>query len=103
GKLRALAVASQQRAEALPEVPTTAEAGLANFQVSSMFGIVAPAGTPAPVIERLNGALKTIVAKPAVTAALLNQGAVATWTAAPIAAERAKWSKVIADAQVQAE
>src|SRR3546814_11124956 len=44
GKLRALAVASDQRAEALPDVPTTAEAGLANFQVSSMFGLVAPAG-----------------------------------------------------------
>ena len=46
GKLRALAVASAQRVESLPDVPTTAEAGLPNFQVSSMFGIAAPAGTP---------------------------------------------------------
>src|SRR5690606_16572572 len=108
GKLRALAVASAQRAEALPEVPTTAEAGLPNFQVSSMFGIVAPAGTPAPVLDKLNGALKQITAKPEVKAALLNQGAVATWTtpadaAARIAAERAKWAKVISDAGVKAE
>ncbi|MCD0503426.1 Bug family tripartite tricarboxylate transporter substrate binding protein, partial [Bordetella petrii] len=108
GKLRALAVASDQRAEALPDVPTTAEAGLANFQVSSMFGIVAPAGTPAPVVEKINGALKQIVSKPEVKAALLNQGAVATWTspqdaAARIAAERAKWAKVIKDANVKAE
>src|SRR5690606_3331413 len=106
--LRALAVAADARAEALPDVPTTAEAGLPNFQVSSMFGIVAPAGTPAPVVEKLNGALKQIAAKPAVKAALLNQGAVATWTtpadaAARIAAERAKWAKVIADAGVKAE
>lgn len=108
GKLRALAVASDQRAQALPDVPTTAEAGLANFQVSSMFGIVAPAGTPAPVVEQINQALKQIVAKPEVKAALLNQGAVATWTtpadaAARIAAERAKWAKVIKDADVKAE
>jgi len=108
GKLRALAVASAQRAEALPEVPTTAEAGLPNFQVSSMFGIVAPAGTPAPVLDKLNGALKQITAKTEVKAALLNQGAVATWTtpadaAARIAAERAKWAKVISDAGVKAE
>ncbi|HYG41879.1 MAG TPA: tripartite tricarboxylate transporter substrate binding protein [Bordetella sp.] len=108
GKLRALAVTSDQRAEALPDVPTTAEAGLANFQVSSMFGIVAPAGTPAPVLEKLNGALKEIMAKPQVRAALLNQGAVATWTtpadaAARIAAERAKWAQVIKDAGVKAE
>jgi len=108
GKLRALAVASAERAEALPDVPTTAEAGLPNFQVSSMFGIVAPAGTPAAVLETLNGAIERIAAKPEVKAALLNQGAVATWTtpadaAARIAAERAKWAKVIQDAGVRGE
>jgi len=108
GKLRALGVASAERAEALPDVPTTAEAGLPNFQVSSMFGIVAPAGTPAAVLETLNGAIRQIAAKPQVKAALLNQGAVATWTtpadaAARIAAERAKWAKVIQDAGVRGE
>jgi len=108
GKLRALAVASDQRAEALPDVPTTAEAGLPNFQVSSMFGILAPAGTPDAVIQKLNDALKQILVKPEVKAALLNQGAVATWTtpadaAARIAAERAKWAKVIADAGVKGD
>lgn len=108
GKLRALAVASDQRAEALPDVPTTAEAGMPNFQVSSMFGIVAPAGTPDAVIQRLNGALKEITAKPEVKTALLNQGAVATWTspadtATRIADERAKWAKVISEAGVKGE
>jgi tripartite-type tricarboxylate transporter receptor subunit TctC len=108
GKLRALAVAADQRAETLPEVPTTAEAGLPNFQVSSMFGIVAPAGTPDAVVQKLNEALKKITAKPEVKAALLNQGAIATWTspadtAARIAAERAKWAKVISEANVKSE
>ena len=80
GKLRALAVTSAERVPALPDTPTAAEAGLKDFEVSSMFGIVAPAGTPAPVVERLNGELKKILAKPDVKASLLNQGAIATWT-----------------------
>ncbi|OZI78532.1 Bug family tripartite tricarboxylate transporter substrate binding protein [Bordetella genomosp. 6] len=108
GKLRALAVASAQRVESLPDVPTTAEAGLANFQVSSMFGIAAPAGTPAPVVERLNAVLKEALAKPEVQTALLNQGAISTWTtpadaAARISAERKQWAGVIAEAGVKAE
>ncbi|ARP76845.1 tripartite tricarboxylate transporter family receptor [Bordetella bronchiseptica CA90 BB1334] len=108
GKLRALAVASAQRVESLPDVPTTAEAGLPNFQVSSMFGIAAPAGTPAPVVERLNAVLKEALAKPEVQTALLNQGAISTWTtpadaAARISAERKQWAGVIAEAGVKAE
>lgn len=108
GKLRALAVTSAQRVEALPDVPTAAEAGLPGFEVSSMFGIVAPAGTPAPVIERLNGELKKILAKPAVKASLLNQGAIAEWTTpadarARVSAELARWTKVIDEAGVKPE
>lgn len=108
GKLRALAVTSAQRVEALPDVPTAAEAGLPGFEVSSMFGIVAPAGTPAPVIDRLNGELKKILAKPAVKASLLNQGAIAEWTSpadagARVSAEVARWTKVIDEAGVKPE
>lgn len=106
GKLRGLAVAADARADALPEVPTTAEAGLPGFQVSSMFGIVAPAGTPAPVVEKQNQTLKQILAQPQVREALLRQGAVATWTspadaAARIAAERRQWATVVAEAGVK--
>ncbi|WP_144634188.1 tripartite tricarboxylate transporter substrate binding protein [Bordetella genomosp. 13] len=108
GKLRALAVTASARAEALPDVPTSAEAGLKGFEVSSMFGIVAPAGTPAPVIDKLNGTLKTILAKPSVREALLAQGAVATWTtpadaAARISAERKQWADVIREGNVKPE
>ncbi|OZI35918.1 MFS transporter [Bordetella genomosp. 1] len=107
-KLRALAVTSKDRAAALPDVPTAAEAGLANFEVSSMFGIVAPAGTPAPVVEKLNATLKTILAKQEVKDALERQGAIATWTtpadaAARISAERKQWATVIREANVKAE
>jgi len=108
GKLRALAVTSPVRVDALPDVPTAAEAGLKDFEVSSMFGIVAPANTPAPVIDRLNGELKKILAKPEVKASLLNQGAIATWTtpadaSARVSAELARWTKVIDEAGVKGD
>jgi tripartite-type tricarboxylate transporter receptor subunit TctC len=55
GKLRALAVAGRKRSAVAPELPTIAESGLPGFELSGWFGTVAPAGTPAPVIARLNG------------------------------------------------
>ncbi|QYY28949.1 MULTISPECIES: Bug family tripartite tricarboxylate transporter substrate binding protein [Cupriavidus] len=108
GKIRALAVTSSQRVSALPDVPTAAEAGLKDFEVSSMFGIVAPAGTPAPVIDRLSADLKKILAEPDVKEALLKQGAIATWTtpaqtSARIKSELARWNTVIRDAGVKPE
>lgn len=58
GKLRAIGVTSPQRLPAVPEVPTLAESGLPGFDVESWFGLMAPAGTPQPVIERLNQAFE---------------------------------------------
>ncbi|AOY96820.1 MFS transporter [Cupriavidus sp. USMAA2-4] len=108
GKIRALAVTSGERVSTLPDVPTAAEAGLKDFEVSSMFGIVAPAGTPAPVINRLSADLKKILAEPEVKAALLKQGAIAAWTTpaqagSRIKAEMTRWSAVIRDAGVKPE
>lgn len=63
GKMRALAIAGPERLDSLPDVPTTTEAGLPGLQIVSWFGLVAPAGTPAAVIDKLNketlAALKT--------------------------------------------
>src|SRR5262249_21144972 len=53
GTLRALAVAAKSRMALLPDLPTAAEAGVANYEANSWFGIVAPAGTPAPIVARL--------------------------------------------------
>ncbi|BDB27720.1 tripartite tricarboxylate transporter substrate binding protein [Cupriavidus sp. P-10] len=108
GKIRALAVASSERVNALPDVPTATEAGLKDFEVSSMFGIVAPAGTPAPVIDRLSADLKKILAEPEVQATLLKQGAIASWTtpaqaSTRIKAEVGKWNTVIREAGVKPE
>jgi tripartite-type tricarboxylate transporter receptor subunit TctC len=58
GRVKALAIASRQRISALPNVPTTAEAGMQDFVVDAWFAIFAPAGTPEPVIERLNAAMR---------------------------------------------
>ena len=65
GKLRALAVTTVQRSPAWPGVPTMAEAGVAGYAAESWYGVYAPAGTPAAVIERLNGAIREAVKTPA--------------------------------------
>ena len=108
GKLRALATTTAQPVGTLPGVPTAAQAGLPGFEVSSMFGIAAPAGTPAAAIGRLSSALKTILADAEVREQLLAQGAIATWTTPDDAArawvaEQAKWAKVIKDGNIKPE
>jgi tripartite-type tricarboxylate transporter receptor subunit TctC len=108
GKLRALATTTRQPVPTLPGVPTAADAGLPGFEVSSMFGIVAPAGTPEAVLARLSKALESILAMPDVQESLLAQGAIATWTtpndaAAAIHTEYGKWSKLIQEAGIKAE
>src|SRR5688500_14822066 len=64
GKLRALAVVAPQRSSALPEVPTVAEAGLADFEVTTWYGVLVPAGTPRPVLTRLNAELGQVMHAP---------------------------------------
>ena len=108
GKLRALAVTTPQRISMLPDVPTAAEAGLPDFEVSSMFGVLAPANTPKPIIDRLNSELVKILQKPDVKEKLLQQGAIATSTTPEQAAKRiqeeiAMWAKVIKDANIKAD
>ena len=102
GKLRALAVTSATRAPALPDVPTLAESGLPGFEASSWFGILAPAGTPAPIVAKLNAEVANWLATPEAKEKLLKQGAnPAGGTpqdfAKHIAAETAKWAKVVKD------
>lgn len=106
GKLRPLASATKERVPTLPDVPTATEAGLKGFEVSSMFGIAAPAGTPAPIIAKLNAALKSILSQQEVKDSMLAQGVFATYTTpeeATIALhnEIAKWSKVIREGNIQ--
>jgi tripartite-type tricarboxylate transporter receptor subunit TctC len=73
GKLRALAITTEQRIEELPDVPTMIEAGLPGYEVSLLFGVLAPAGTPSAVIGRLNREINAIMTEPAIKAVLARQ------------------------------
>ena len=75
GKVRALAVTSLERSKALPEIPTLDEIGLKGYQVTSYFGLVAPAGTPREVVMRLNQALNNTTRDPQVNETLVSRGA----------------------------
>ena len=75
GKLRALAVSSKERLSLLPDLPTVAEAGVPGYQSSSWYGILAPAGTPADIVAKLNAALVKVIARPDVREALAREGA----------------------------
>jgi len=100
GKLRALAVTSAGRAPALPDTPTVAEAGLPGFEASSWFGVLAPAGTPPEIVNKLNAEIAKWLASPGAKEKLANVGAnIAGGTpedfARHIQAETTKWAKVV--------
>lgn len=75
GRLRALAVTSEKRASGAPEVPTAEEAGLKGYVVTAWKGLMVPANTPRPVIDRLNQATVKVLARPEVRKRLIEQGA----------------------------
>ena len=103
GKLKALAVTSAQRSPALPDVPTIAEAGgpaLKGFEASSWFGLLAPAGTPADIVNRMQQETAKALTTPAVKERLLAQGAIPSGNtpaefAKLIDAETKKWAQVV--------
>jgi tripartite-type tricarboxylate transporter receptor subunit TctC len=100
GKLRALAVTTAKRSPALPDVPTIAESGVPGYDTSSWFGLLAPVGTPADVVAKLNAAIAKALADPDVKTKLAEQGAEPhpekpEQFAAFIASETAKWGKVV--------
>lgn len=78
GRLKLLAVGSPQRSPLFPDVPTVAEAGLKGFDADTVFGVYAPAGTPAPVVARLNAEINRLLATPAVRERITAIGGVAT-------------------------
>lgn len=101
GRLKAFAVTSSQRSGAMPELPTIEEAGqLKGFEASSWFGLLAPAGTPADVVLKLQQATASALNSPAIKEKLLAQGAIPSGNspqafAALIDAEIRKWAPVV--------
>ena len=108
GRLRALAVVAPRRLAALPDVPTATEAGLANYDVTTWYGILAPAGTPRPVVNKLNGEIVKAMQSTDVKERLANIG-IEPRTSTPeefsafIREEIAKWADVIRKADRKAE
>ncbi len=103
GKLKALAVTSSKRSDAMPELPTVEESGgpqLKGYDASSWFGLVAPAGTPADIVTRLQQEIAKALATPALKERLLAQGALPGGMSSAdfgkfIHAETVKWAKVV--------
>ena len=100
GKIRAIAVAAPKRSAALPDVPTAAEAGLPSFEAVLYYGIAAPAGTPRPIIERINKEMRAIIASDEVSKRIVADGGDPAATspeeyAAMIERDEAKWSALI--------
>ena len=106
GALRALAVALPSRSASLPDVPTAAEAGLPDFVVTSMFGLMAPAKTPPAIVAKLTAALEKVLASPDTQLRMDAQGVVIGYlnpmdSAKRIKAEIDKWIKVAKDANIK--
>jgi tripartite-type tricarboxylate transporter receptor subunit TctC len=100
GKLRALAITADKRSPLVPDVPTLAELGYAGYDVNPWFGLAAPAGTPRPIIDRLNAEFAKAAKDPEVVKRLADQGIEATSMtpeqfAAFIKSETARWTEVV--------
>ena len=108
GKVRALAVSSLQRSGLLSAVPTVAESGFQGFEMNPWFGILAPAGTPGPIVARLNTEIVRFLGTPEAAKQLAVQGADVAATSAEeflalIKSDLAKWGKVIQDNGIRGE
>jgi tripartite-type tricarboxylate transporter receptor subunit TctC len=108
GKLRPLAVAAAKRSEALPDVPTLDEAGVAGFQSGSWQGLLTSGGTPKEVVAKIHGAVIEVLKAPEIRQQLANQGADVLGNtpeefAASMKADHAKWAKIVKDVGIKPE
>jgi len=108
GRLKALGVGSTKRLAFLPDVPTIAEAGVPGYEANNWWGIVVPTGTPAPIIGRLHKELTVVLASAETKKRFESEGSEAAKMAPEefgrfVAAETAKWAKVVKEAGIKAE
>ena len=108
GKLRALGVASDKRFQSLPEVPTIGESGIAGYDAAAWIGIVAPTGTPAAIVNKLNAVMNKLLANPALLQKLADTGAeplpgTPAQFGALLRSEADKWADVIRKAKLAEE
>jgi tripartite-type tricarboxylate transporter receptor subunit TctC len=108
GRVRALAVTTKKRSPAAPDLPTMQEAGVAGYEVAGWYGVLAPAKTPRPIIDKLNTEIVRILHSPDVQSKLAADGSEAVGSTpdqfgAHIKSEVAKWRKVIKEAGIKVE
>jgi tripartite-type tricarboxylate transporter receptor subunit TctC len=108
GKVRALAVGASKRQAALPDVPTAAEAGLPGYHVSNWVGLVAPAGVPAAIVDKLNKEVAAIMQTPEMRKQLENQGLEFTAMSPAqfgvfMEKEMAQWGRVVKEGGIKAQ
>jgi tripartite-type tricarboxylate transporter receptor subunit TctC len=107
GKLRPLAVTSPKRMAQLPSVPTIAESGVPGFEAQAWWGVLAPAGTPAPIVARMNAEIAKALKIPAVQERMVQMG-IDVAASSPddlgrfVANEVNKWAKVVKDNNIRA-
>jgi tripartite-type tricarboxylate transporter receptor subunit TctC len=106
GRVRAIGMATLKRSPVMPDVPTVAEQGVPGFNVASWFGIMAPAGTPAPIVQRLYGEIAKVAETDEMRKFLLSQGAEPMLMDPPkftefLRAETIKWGKVVKSAKLK--
>jgi tripartite-type tricarboxylate transporter receptor subunit TctC len=105
GRLRALGVTSAQRAPALPDIPTIAESGVPGFEYGTWYGLLAPAGTPRAVVEKLSRATAGALASPKTAERFVGQGLTPTPStpaqfSAHLKSETGKWIRVVREAKI---
>jgi len=108
GRLRAIAVTSAKRSPELPDAPTIAESGYGGFEANTWYGLLAPAGTPAPVIARLNAEVNRALRTPEVRERLASEGGEPLGGspeqfASFLKAEHAKWGRIVRESGARAE
>lgn len=108
GKLKPLAITSAKRLETWPQVPTVAESGVKGFEANEWNGLFAPAGTPRPILDRLEAETRAVVASPAVASRFAEMGVQGVGSsskdfAAFVKSETAKWAGVIKAGNIKAD
>lgn len=108
GKLKALAVSTQKRSAAFPDVPTMQEAGVPDFEVDSWYAMFVPAKTPRPVIDKLNRVMNTVVQEPNIREKLLAQGSEAAGGTPEeldrvVSGELGRWAKLAKEAHIKVD
>jgi tripartite-type tricarboxylate transporter receptor subunit TctC len=108
-RVRTIAIAGSRRFELMPDLPTVAESGLKGFATDNWYGVFAPAGTPAPIIERMHAEVGKALSAVDVKKHLLELGIITTTSASPaafsayIAAETEKWGKIVRAAGIKGD